>query len=109
MRDEYVHGAWNVLCQRCGQKLKSHQLRKEHTGLRVCRDCIDPRHPQEFVRGRADRQAPPWVSPVPPDVYLAPTNVDPDGIWVSFRSKWSWDSEEVTLDSELHKLDGSGP
>lgn len=66
MKDEYRHGRWNVLCDRCGFKYKNNQLRLEWTGLRVCsgmgtNDCWEVRHPQDFVRGRRDRQLPPWV------------------------------------------------
>jgi hypothetical protein len=73
----HKHGQWNALCQRCGFKYKSKQLRKEWTGLRVCsgegtNDCFERRHPQESVRGRADRQAPAWVSPEPTDVDVSP-------------------------------------
>ncbi len=69
----YVKGQWNVICDRCGYKFKSGQIRKEWNGLRVCKgpstnNCWEPRHPQDFVKGKADRQAPPWARPEPPDV-----------------------------------------
>lgn len=64
----FVLGSWKVVCDRCGQELKHHQLALEWTGLRVCRgggtnECWEPRHPQESLRGKADRQAPPWTRP----------------------------------------------
>ena len=59
----YVPGQWNAICDRCGFKFKNVQLRKEWTGLRVCCECWEPRHPQDFVRGKADHQTPPWVRP----------------------------------------------
>jgi ribosome-binding protein aMBF1 (putative translation factor) len=68
----YAHGQWNVVCDRCGGDFKSAQLRKEWTGLRVCRDCWDYRHPQEFLRGKKDRQAPPWVRPEQPEIDVSP-------------------------------------
>lgn len=69
----FSSGSHNAICDRCGFKYKSHQLVKEWTGLRVCRgggtnDCWEPRHPQDFVRGRKDQQAPPWTRPDPPEV-----------------------------------------
>lgn len=81
----YAHGQWNALCQRCGFKYKSGQLRKEWTGLHVCtgrgtNDCWEERHPQDFVRGKTDRQAPPWSSPEPEDVFLDPGDVTPDDL-----------------------------
>ena len=64
----FEKGQWNVICDRCGFQYKARQLRAEWTGLRVCcgagtSDCWEPRHPQEFVRGKADRQMPPWTRP----------------------------------------------
>ena len=41
----------------------------------VCQDCWEPRQPQDFVRGVADIQAPPWTRPEGTDVF-----VDADGI-----------------------------
>jgi hypothetical protein len=68
----FVHGSWNAICDRCGKKYKSHQLRMEWTGLRTCcgsdtHNCWEPRHPQMDIRGKADRQAPPWVKSEQPD------------------------------------------
>lgn len=64
-------GQWQAICDRCGFEYKARQLSLEWTGLRVCRgggtnDCFDNRHPQDHVRGKADRQSPPWVRPEPP-------------------------------------------
>lgn len=74
METRYVKGSWNVLCQYCGHKFKSDQLRKEWTGLMACcgagtNNCWSPRHPQDHVTGRVDKQAPPWTSPEPVDVF----------------------------------------
>lgn len=61
-------GQWNAVCDRCGFDYKARQLKHEWTGLRVCHgpntnDCWEPRHPQDKIRARKDRQAPPWVRP----------------------------------------------
>jgi hypothetical protein len=73
----YVHGAWNAICDRCGFRYKNTQLRKEWTGLRVCsgadtNDCYEVRHPQEFVRGKADKKTPPWVRPEAEEIDVSP-------------------------------------
>lgn len=60
---DFRPGLWKVQCDRCGLWMKSDALRLEWTGLRVCKPCLDHRHPQEFLRGKADRQAPPWSRP----------------------------------------------
>lgn len=61
--DYYAHGQWNAICDRCGFKFKSSQLRKEWTGYRVCSGCFEPRHPQDYLKGRKDKQSPPWTRP----------------------------------------------
>jgi len=74
--DRYVKGDFNVICDICGFKYKGSQLRKQWDGIRACsgagtNDCWSPRHPQLSVRGRADKQAPPWVRPEPDDVFIS--------------------------------------
>lgn len=56
-------GTWNAICDRCGRELKANKLRKEWTGFRVCSRCFDERHPQDTIRAKEDRQAPPWTRP----------------------------------------------
>jgi len=70
-------GQWNAICDRCGGEFKARQLRLEWTGLRVCcgpgsNNCYETRNPQDFVRGKKDRQAPPWVRPEPPEIDVSP-------------------------------------
>lgn len=65
---DFELGQWKAMCDRCGFEFKARQLRKEWTGLRVCsgpgsNDCWEPRHPQDFVRGKKDDQTPPWTRP----------------------------------------------
>lgn len=63
--------AWNAICDRCGKKRLNSDLRKEWTGLMVCRvGCFEARHPQDMVRARPDRQNPAWVRPEPEDVLV---------------------------------------
>jgi len=45
---------WGV-CDRCGRYYRHSELRKEWTGLLVCkRGCFESRHPQDFVQGVPD-------------------------------------------------------
>lgn len=72
----FVHGQWNAVCARCGGEYKARQLKKEWNGLRTCfgggtKNCWEPKHPQLSVRGKVDRQAPPWVRPEAPDVDIS--------------------------------------
>jgi hypothetical protein len=63
IRNTHRPGDWLYACQRCGLTKYASQVRLEWTGLRVCSDCWDPRHPQEFVRGRVDDIVPPYTNP----------------------------------------------
>lgn len=59
----YRLGDWKAVCDRCGFDFYASQLRKEWTGLRVCGECFETRNPQDHLRAKKDRQAPPWVRP----------------------------------------------
>lgn len=54
----YIAGQHWVECQRCGLDYRSKNIRVQWDGLIVCQSCWEPRHPQDFVRGRRDRIAP---------------------------------------------------
>ncbi len=71
-QDYFAPGQWNFNCQQCGRKLKSGEGLLEWDGLRVCRDCIDPRHPQELVRPVQDPKPIPW-SAQSADLFVTPT------------------------------------
>lgn len=61
---------WSAVCDRCGFEFKSYQLQKEWNGLMTCKECWEPRHPQDFVRVPAETVALPWTRPEPPDEFL---------------------------------------
>lgn len=63
--DYFAKGEWNFECDQCGFKGKSSQARFQWDGLIVCSQCYDPRHPQDFVRGRRDKQSAPDPRPDP--------------------------------------------
>ena len=84
-RDEFVMGAHNAQCDRCGWKYKNFQLRKEWNGLRTCHgggtnNCWEERHPQDFVRGVRDSQKPAWVRPESDDNFLSTNEVTRDDL-----------------------------
>lgn len=66
-------GSWNAVCYQCGRKRKSSMLRKHWQGYYVCPEHWEMRQPQDFVRSVPDKQTPPWVQPMPANVFL-PTN-----------------------------------
>ena len=67
-----ILGQWNAICDRCGQKYKASQLRKDWQGLMVCHDDWEPRNEQDFLRVRSETGAPEWVRPEPEDVFNGP-------------------------------------
>ena len=69
----YSSGHWNALCDVCGFKFKSHELKKRWDGLMVCTADYEQDHPQKFLRVREDPQAVPWTRPRPDDLDVSPT------------------------------------
>ena len=66
----FVAGQWNAICDVCGQKYKSGDMKKRWDGLMVCPHDWEPRHPQDFLRAVPDRQAVPWSRPETTDVFV---------------------------------------
>lgn len=75
MADLYRPGEFYRICDRCGRKRYASQTRAEWTGLIVCHEHWEARHPQDFVRGRSDNQSVPDPRPRPADVFISA--VDP--------------------------------
>lgn len=66
----FLSGQWNAICDRCGFKFKSSELKKDWQGLMVCEEDYETRHPQDFIRVRTEKVLPEWVRPRPSDVFL---------------------------------------
>lgn len=60
-RDYFHKGSWNAVCDRCGFKFKSHELKQTWDGFYVCEDDFELRHPLDFIRSRIDNQTVPWI------------------------------------------------
>lgn len=80
LRNTHRAGDWLYQCQRCGFTRYASQIREEWTGLRVCGDCWEPRHPQEFVTGKVDDQAVPYANPPSEPVFLTVNQVTRDSL-----------------------------
>jgi len=70
MTDLYVPGDHYKICDVCGFKVRASQTKKRWDGLIVCIPDWEPRHPQDFVRGRVDKQAVSDPRPEPTDVFV---------------------------------------
>jgi len=68
-RNTWKRGDWLAICDRCGFTFYASELRREWTGLMVCADDWEERHPQDYLPSRADNQAPPWTRPEPADTF----------------------------------------
>ena len=69
-RPSYVKGDWIADCDVCGRKYKASQLEQRWDSLMCCPDDWEIRQPQDFVRGVADIQAPPWLRSEPADSFI---------------------------------------
>jgi len=69
-QSNYTRGLWLVICEACGRKYKNTELRQRWDGFMVCEDDWEPRQPQDFVRGVADYQAPPFTRPEQADRFV---------------------------------------
>jgi hypothetical protein len=69
-QSNWSNGGWITICDACGRKFKESELRQRWDGLMVCSGDWEVRQPQDYVRGVADIQAPPYVRPEQADVFL---------------------------------------
>lgn len=76
----YRSGDHWVICDECGWKVRASQTRKRWDGLRVCIPDYEARHPQDFVRGRTDRQRVDNPRPDPAPRYIDPNDVTADDL-----------------------------
>ncbi len=69
-RTHYERGTWNATCFQCGSYFKALDLVKHWQGYWVCRECWEPRHPQDFAKALSEDSTPPWIQPPPPDTFI---------------------------------------
>jgi hypothetical protein len=70
----YIAGDHWVECSRCGFDYRQSHMKREWTGVIVCQECWEPRHPQDFVRATEDDQtAKGLVNPQSTENYIETT------------------------------------
>lgn len=69
---QYIAGDFWRICEECGFKKRSSETFKRWDGLWVCEADYEPRHPQDFVRGRKDRIVVPEPRPDPVPTIIGP-------------------------------------
>lgn len=67
---KFVAGQWNAICDRCGFKFKSGELKKDWQGLMVCDKDFETRHPQTLIKIPTEKAFPEWTRPRPVDEFL---------------------------------------
>jgi len=81
MSTYFKKGDHNAICDRDGGKYKASEMRKEWNGLIVHKSNFEPRHPQDFVRGRKDDQSVAWTRSEGTDVETDTSGwVTPDSV-----------------------------
>jgi hypothetical protein len=70
-KPRWDNGGWNVICDQCGRKFKDSDLQLRWDGLMVCSKDWEPRQPQDFVHGVADKQVPPFSRSEQQDAFIA--------------------------------------
>lgn len=68
----YRPGDFYRICDRCGFKMRASETFKTWEGLYVCAEDYETRHPQDYVRGRRDRQNVPEPRPEATDTTIGP-------------------------------------
>lgn len=76
MRDRAVLGTYLAICDECGFEYKAKDMRVRWDGAFVCSKDFEPRHPQDFLRGRVDRQSVPIARPDSENFEQTPVTVD---------------------------------
>ena len=62
-QNDLVMGQWNAICDVCGFKFKSGDLKLRWDGLMVCQEDYEQRHPMDYFKGTPDNQSTPWSRP----------------------------------------------
>ena len=70
----YIRGDFWRICDVCGFKKRASETRMRWDNLMVCEEDWEPQHPQDFVRGRKDRQKVPDPRPEPTMQFLGTLN-----------------------------------
>lgn len=76
MGDRAVIGTYNAICDVCGFEYKAKDMRLRWDNAFVCKKDWEPRHPQDFLKGRKDRQRVPIARPDETVFESTPVTVD---------------------------------
>lgn len=64
-KNHFISGEFNLVCDICSKKIKSHEAKHRWDGFIVCKDDWEPRHEQDFVKAKTDKITIPFQRPIP--------------------------------------------
>ncbi len=67
---QYKSGDWWVTCDVCSKQTRASDIRHRWDGLLVCEDDFELRHPQDFIKHKAEKISVPFSRPEPPDQFV---------------------------------------
>jgi hypothetical protein len=67
MKTWFKSGSWNAVCDVCGFRFKSDQMKRRWDNLMVCHQDYETDHPQKYLRVRETGVAVPWIRREPSD------------------------------------------
>jgi hypothetical protein len=73
----FILGDSKAICDVCGFTYKHSQLRKRWDGALVCHQDFEPRHPQDRIPARTERQNIRDARPEPEWVFIGANEVQP--------------------------------
>lgn len=73
-------GQWRVICDVCGFKFHSGDLRKRWDNLMVCQKDYETKHPQLYLRLRSFQSVPSYRRQEQPDQFISPSYISTTGL-----------------------------
>lgn len=70
-KTHYISGEHNFICDSCARKKKSSEARERWDGFMVCKECWEPRQPQDFVQTKEDKIVTEWARVEPDDQFIS--------------------------------------
>ena len=70
MKNRFISGSWNLICDSCSIKYKATTAKQRWDGFIVCPNCYEQRHPQDFVKTRQDKISVPFSRPIPQEIFV---------------------------------------
>jgi hypothetical protein len=76
MKLYFKSGAWNVICDVCGNKFKNTDVKKRWDGFIVCKDDFEHRHVADFIKIPAEHNNVTDPRHEPDDQFISVTYID---------------------------------